>query len=171
MALAIVLGAVVGCASSLQQGDRFFEARSYRDAVAAYEKALSSGLTGTHLERALFRLALVYALPESPLHDERRSRDFLEELVGRVEAGPYRSQAARILELEELETRLSGEAESRRRQITELEEEAVAFAWRADHDKATIDELRHSLERLGGELAECREKLEKLKAIDMGESL
>lgn len=169
--LAIVLAAVVGCASNLHRGDRFFEARAYRDAVASYEKALYSGEAGSNLERVLYHLALVYGLPESPVHDESRARKFLEELVGRIDSGPYRSQAAKILELEDLEARLLDEADRRRQEITELEAEAVALAWKADERQSTADELRRALELLGAEISECREQLEKLKAIDMDGSL
>jgi DNA repair exonuclease SbcCD ATPase subunit len=161
----------VGCTSNLERGDRFFDARAYRDAVASYEKAIHAGEAEPHLERVLFHLALAYALPGSPLHDERRARELLEELVGRIDSGPYRSQAARILELEELEAELRDEAARHRREITELEAALLGLSWRGEDDKSTIDELRLALERLDTEIAKCREQLEKLKAIDVEGSL
>ena len=169
--LAIALGALAGCASNLRQGDRFFEARAYGDAVTSYERALHAGQVGSHLERVLFQLALVYGLPESPVHDERRARELLGELVGRVGSGPYRAQAARILELQELEERLREEAGRRRQEITELEAALLALSWKADESHSDIDELRLALGRLGKEISDCREQLEKLKAIDMDGSL
>lgn len=90
-----------GCATSgLRRGDRLFEERAYPEAVEAYEGALSAGEAGEHLDRVLFRLALLYSLPESRAYDERRARELLKELVQRVDSGPYREQAARILRLE-----------------------------------------------------------------------
>lgn len=101
LALLLALGAGAGCATpGLRHADRLFEERAYREAVQAYEETLSAETAGEHLDRVLFRLALLYTLPESRSYDERRARELLKELVRRVDSGPYREQAARILQLE-----------------------------------------------------------------------
>jgi hypothetical protein len=130
--LAVAFLTLLSCGSSLRRADRFFETGSYAEAAAAYEEALGNG-TGRgaagrgEVDRVLLRLALVYALPESPVHDQARARAFFDQLMERFESGPHRSQAALILDLdltasslrEELE-RLRGEMSSCREQLEKL---------------------------------------------------
>lgn len=101
LALLLAFGVWTGCATSgLQQGDRLFDRGAYPEATEAYEETLRTDAAGAHLDRVLFRLALLHILPESRAYDERRARELLKELVRRVDSGPYRAQAVRILQLE-----------------------------------------------------------------------
>ena len=110
-------------------------------------------------------------MPESPVYDEDRAHELLEELVERIDSGPYHGQAVRILELEALEDELREEALRRRREAEQSLEQASALGQDAERSAAALEELRSTLERLDGEIAACREQLEKLKAIDLGDSL
>lgn len=168
---ALVCGAVAGCASSLRQADRLFDARAFAQAASAYEAALGGGRGESGLDRALFRLALVHALPASPLHDERRARELFEELTRRFGESPYSFEAALILELEDRGQRLRDEAERQRQEIAELEAESARRGKDAEQLRETVTELQLKLESLGSEIGECEKQLEQLKAIDLDGSL
>lgn len=170
IALAFAFVWLSGCASSVQQADRFFDDRFYTDAASAYTKIVHESGTKVPpvaLERSLFRLAMLHFLPQSPVYDMERGRELLKELIDRFDSGPYRAQAAVILDLDQRERRLQGEAASRRRQVAEIEQ---ASSEDAAGLRSTAAKLRQDLERVNGEIAECREQLEKLKAIDLGDS-
>lgn len=168
---ALVCGAVAGCASSLKRADRLFDARAFAQAASAYETALAGDSGQSGLDRALFRLALVHALPASPVHDERRARELFEELTRRFDESPYSFEAALIMELEDRDRRLRDEAERQRREIAELEAESARRGEDADELRTTLSELNQKLERLGKEIGECEKQLERLKAIDLDGSL
>jgi len=122
--LAVALLTLPGCGSSLRRADGLFAAGAYGEAAAAYEQALGGGRgEAREADRALLRLALVYALPESPVHDEERARALFTELTARFSSGPYRSQAALVLDLEARESRLNEEIERLRRESASCREQ------------------------------------------------
>ncbi len=168
---ALVLAALTGCASTLKQADRLFEERAYAAAAAAYEAALADGSGAGGLDRALFRLALVHALPASPVHDEQRARELLRELTRRFASSPYSFEAALVLELEGRGRRLRDEAERLRQVIAELAAESSRREEDAGELRAAVAQLNQELGHLGEKIAECEEQLERLKAIDLDGSL
>lgn len=118
--LALALLTLLSCGSSLRRADRLFDAGAYAEAAAAYEQALGAADGRGGADRVLLRLALAYALPESPVHDEARARVLFDELTRRFESGPYRSQAALILDLRQEIDRLLRESASCREQLEKL---------------------------------------------------
>lgn len=159
----IALLTLLGCASGLRRADRLYDAGAYGEAVAAYEEVLRDDAAERELDRVLLRLAVLYAWPASPVHDEERARALYGELTRRFAAGPYGAQAARVFDyeatiedyeaaredFEATEALLREEAERLRKESGRLGEEAA---------------------RLRREVAACRDQLEKLKAIDAGGS-
>lgn len=196
---AIVLAAVLafgaGCTAhlagdGLREADRRFAAADYAGAAAAYRNALSDGAAPADLDRALFRLALIHALPESPLHDPERAEALLGNLAAEHPASPYGQAAGLLLANQRRRRDLSAElaVESARADAlaARLEIAASASAENATERAAEREtaeagerertELRRRTTALETELATCREtvtrledELARLKAIDLDE--
>lgn len=164
----------MGCASSLRQADRFFDDRFYTDAAVAYEKALKDAEgkdASVALERSLFRLAILHFLPQSPVFDKQRARQLFQQLIERFKAGPYRAQAAVILELDQQQQHLLSQAEEQQQQLAQVEGTSSNLSEDAADLRSTVGQLRQDLQRLQDEIAACQKQLDELKAIDLGDSL
>ena len=118
--LAVSLGPLSGCdrpapivqPGPLQIGDAAFDRGDYSAASDAYQDHLDRGLPAA-TDRVLFRLALMYALPTSPVHDPRRARKLLGELAERFPESSYRGAAEYLFGLQR-------EVEILRRQLEEI---------------------------------------------------
>ena len=105
-----------------QQAERYFDQGDLGSAAAAYQAYLSGHPSGVGTDRVLFRLALTYLFPESPVHDPARARVTLKRLVEEWSNSPYAAQARLMVELEDqLQRARNGlrERESRIRKLTE----------------------------------------------------
>jgi hypothetical protein len=190
---AFLLNALIGaslllltaCTSAVGKADRAFEARDLRRAVAAYESFLAASPAtkpaampaGKGRERALFRLALLYDSPDSPIHDSRRARELFEQLVEEAPGHPYTSLLGRSFYLEvqlkeareevegqEVRCRALASALEESRQQTrqlhadlDLSREALASRERETR------RLHGQLQQLLSEVATNRERAERLK--------
>lgn len=194
--LAAVLAAALvaaGCASAgggdpLRRADDLLARGDYAGAAAAYQGALTGGVPPAEQERALLRLALIYALPESPLHEPARAQALLGQLAARQPAGPHGRAAALLLGQERDRRRLGAELAVERARADALAarlEAAESATAEAAGERATAAEsaeararesaeLRRRAGELETELASCREEitrleseLARLKAIDL----
>ena len=118
--LALGLTPLTGCKppapivqpSLLEIADAAFDRGDYTSASDGYQDHLDHGST-VAADRALFRLALMYVLPESEVRDPRRAHKLLAELIERFPTSPYRGAADYLLSLEREVTLL-------RRQLEEI---------------------------------------------------
>lgn len=122
-----------------QLGERYFEAGDYPNAAQAYETYLRNNHLAANRDRVLFRLALAYALPGSPVRDLPRAMQLLQQLVDMSPQSPFKPQGEFLL-------RIHQEVDRLRADVTKRDER--------------IKELNRELEKLNREL-------EKLKQIDM----
>lgn len=102
--------------------EQSFEQRDYASAARAYEAFLKTHVPSSNAEKALFRLALIHTLPESPLNDVEEATRLLTKFLETYPDGTYAPEARLILRLHgrsrELETETS-EKDERIRQLSD----------------------------------------------------
>ncbi len=174
--LAALVGGGGGCAAS--SFDRYFEAGQYELAARAHEADPSPAPS----DRTLFRLGLVYALPQTPVYDPTRARASLEALRARFPASRFRTPGrvllALLTELTRLETEVDMEQfqlDSLRVTLREIQEGHQALRQGIANQDRELERLRRELRRLEDELADksltvrrLESELERLKSIDLG---
>ncbi|MFQ5740930.1 MAG: tetratricopeptide repeat protein [Acidobacteriota bacterium] len=100
-----------------------FERGDYSEATAAYESLLSRNLPISEEPRVLFRLALSYALPESPVHNPDRAIQLLTRLIEEHPDSPYGLESRLILGLLSRSQTLESQAKRKEEEIRKLAEE------------------------------------------------
>lgn len=182
--LLLVLTLIVagGCASTLSDGDRLYLAGEFVQAEAAYRSYLTSGQAeGEARARARYHLGLIYALPDSGLHDWEMASRALRSLVESDPGSPWSQQASLLLAMHAERERLERELEIRDSRVNALLAEVVALRKaaesagdeaedreaRVDQLTSEISELRQSIGELGERLAEREQELERIKKIDL----
>lgn len=173
---------VLACSSSKSVGDEYFESRLYVDAATAYQAYLDNEpRDARRVARSLYRLGVIYALPESPLYDPERAAEILDRLLRINPGGPYSSEAELIrhLQLEVVKTRdelamvrqqieeLRGELEAAELELEQTQAELGEGAEQVETLSEQIASLRGRIEVLSGKLAAKEQELERLKAIDL----
>jgi TolA-binding protein len=108
---------------ALEQADTSFVAGNYREAAQAYENYLQLSPAGDKRDEALFRLGLMYALPEGPSQDWRRASAFLRRVVDEFPRSPLRAPASLILSLQTEVTGLAADSQRREQRIRQLSSE------------------------------------------------
>ena len=157
----------------LELGDRSFDAGDYPAAAEAYRLYLSDSPAAPNRDRALFHLALVHALPGSPLNDPPQAVALLRELRDSFPQSPLRSQVDLLLRLEEdaerLRLQLQHDDERLRSEITLREERIGALAQEVERlqQPGELEKLRADLAQRDEKIRQLTEELEKLKQIDM----
>jgi hypothetical protein len=165
--------------------DRLFEARQYQAAARAFGDDPSL----LDRDRALFRAALVYGLPESPVFDPTVARTLLERLLDRHPGSTHSDEARRLLALlRGIEAERAAAAEQRRaldRRIENLTRETESLRRRLDWLSVRFqlqegqtqllqllaDMLEADLEAKKQRIRALQEELERLKAIDLNPPL
>lgn len=128
--------------------------------------------------RAVFRAALMYAEPASPIHDFERAREQFETLL-ELDASPDHVQAGRTV------IQLGDRGDSLENRVRDLRRDNELLGGRIDlirnafgtfisHQAVRIDSLRSVADSLRGrlrgvkqELASVEETLERLRAVDL----
>src|SRR6058998_2339534 len=82
------------------EGEEYFENGDYSHAVESYEKVLNDNSTEKNHDHALFRLAIIYALPGNPWRDLQKGIGLLKRMVTLFPETPLRAQAQLILDLQ-----------------------------------------------------------------------
>ena len=135
----------------------------YARAADAYETYLRQDAPTGNQDRALFRLALIYAVAKSPIRDLPKALNLLEELVNRFPDSSFKPQAEFVLDIErELET-LRSNVSNRDERIRELSQEAS----RVLDLEGELEKLRSDVSRRDERIRELSQELESLKRIDM----
>jgi len=152
-------------------GERAFEAGDYPRALEAYNAYLRERADGPDSDRVLFRLAMVYALPESPARNTARSVELLEELVREHPDSLFRSPAEVLLHQQiELAAERS-EVERLRSDLGRQETQIQGLTQDLDRirqaDQVELERLRADLTRREERVRQLSEELEKLKQIDL----
>ncbi|MBI4459053.1 MAG: outer membrane protein assembly factor BamD, partial [Acidobacteria bacterium] len=106
-------------------GEKYFDAGDYAKAAEAYNLYLQNNSAAENQDRALFRLALAYALPASPVRDLPRATETLQGLVQRFPQSPYTPQAEFLLQLQTETDQLRAEVQQREAQLQQLHEEVA----------------------------------------------
>ncbi len=171
-----------GCVTGVREGDRLFLAGDLIQAEAAYRSYLAdASATGPGTARARYRLALIYAMPGSALHDWEKADRTLRAVVDRDPGTPWARQAELLLSLHAERARLERELEAQSEKVSALLAEVVKLTQAAreadgaveDRDarveqlSGEIAELRKSIGRLGERLAAREQELERIKKIDL----
>ena len=145
------------CSLSLFQGDRALAESRYSDAAAAYKRTW-----GPEEDAALFRLALIQSLPDSPLFDPSGASTTFEELQRRHPKSAYgfagKVMVARLQRQLEMETRLSALDGT----LAETKKALSDAAAEQDHERQTrqaqIDQLQQERDRLSADLKALRDE-------------
>ncbi|HEX7049979.1 MAG TPA: hypothetical protein VF188_07165 [Longimicrobiales bacterium] len=173
----LLLGLLAATACATSRFDQHFEAQRYEAAIRLFEADPEL----QQQERALFRAAVAYALPGSPVHDPARAREMLERFLTRYPDSPRRAEASRMLALlrqvEQLERRVAqrtAEAEARRSELDTLRSRLESLERRLQQQTGEADLLRQVVRRLEADLRQeeerlraLREELRRLKEIDL----
>ena len=145
----------------LERGDQSFDAGNYPEAAEAYRAYLDANPRGRDADRVLFRLALAYALSESPARDLGRAAEQVERLHRQYPSSPWKPAADFLLRqvtaIEELRADLS----QRDARIQELNRELDQVR------QVELQRLRADLSRREERIRQLTEEIEKLKQIDM----
>lgn len=173
-------GLLVGCAGLPgveTTADRLFAARDFAAAESAYREALRRDPTGPRQDRALYRLAVVYGLPESAVYDPEQAESCLERLLAQFPATDYelpaRAWLATRRQLEEMERELAAQRRSitdRQTRLADLEARLAAAETRlADHDRraqaatALAEDRRRRIAELEAALGRSTRRAERLE--------
>ncbi|MBI3950961.1 MAG: tetratricopeptide repeat protein [Acidobacteria bacterium] len=170
------------------EAEQYFEAGDYARAAEAYEAYLRLNPSPANHDKALFRLALAYAFPDSPVHHWERAVELFKRVVSLFPQSPYKQQAELILYLQAEVDRLRLEINDRESQMKlqqseldqlkknlgELQLKLGEQEGQISHSKAEQERLRREVDRLRSEVKEredrlqaLKDELERLKRIDL----
>lgn len=180
--IGVVMLCGMACASTQGVGDRYFESGRYLEAKAAFEAYLDDEpKDADRVARYTYRLGLVYALPNSPVHDPEMALEIFDSLAAMDPSGPYTPQAKMISELQRRGIDLDQDLRDSRARIANLEDEIsglevdlVDMQGTSGERSQQIEDLSDQIDRLVGQRAQLRrqlketeEELDRLKAIDL----
>jgi len=177
-ALGLIAFALASACATATPFDQHFEANRYEAAARAFHSSPELH----EQERALFRAALTYGSPQSPVFDPDSARSMIERLERLYPNTRYRDEAHRMLALLEEIQRLEDRAEQYEQEVERLTQEVAELrrhiAWlesRVEVRDEMLDVLRQVIERLesearykDGRIRALQEELERLKEIDLG---
>ena len=148
----------------MEQGDRHFEAGDYANAVIAYAAYVREQPNGLEADHALFRLALVHALPGHPAQNQDQAIAYLNELVSRFPQSPLRPEAELLLQKEQQIISFRSEIAQREMQVEVLTRQMEELRQAGGEE---LDQLRADLKGREERVRQLSEELDRLKAIDM----
>ena len=128
--------------------ERYFVAGDYGNAAQAYETFLASSRSPTNRDKALFRLGLLHAFPESPVRNIPQAINMLQQVVSQFPQSPYRPEAEFLLRLQAEVDRLSASVGQRDEQVKILAEESERLKQAGSEREERIRGLTQELERL-----------------------
>lgn len=143
--------------------EKHFDEGNYDGAAEAYQAYLANNPSSVYLDRVLFRLALVHAFPESPVHDRTQTIALLQKLVSDFPQSPYKPEAEFLLALEAEMERLRSDISRREGEIRRLQQELATL----QAAEGEIEKLRADVTSREERIHQLTQELEKLKQIDM----
>jgi tetratricopeptide (TPR) repeat protein len=149
--------------SPFVQADAWFNSGDFAAAANAYRRALSVAEPPIDVDReqALFRLALIYALPESPVEDLVQAQALLNQLLAQYPETARAIEIRTLLDLRETVRDLSATIDALRSNLNLVEAGRTA-------QTETIGQLNSQLEQLRLQLEATETELGKLREIDLG---
>lgn len=160
----LLLLPVLGCATTFTEGDRHYLAGDLVRAESAYREFLTAGTAEGDAEaRARFRLGLIYALPESDLHDIAKAERALSSLIELEPTSAWAQQAAFLLDLWSERDRLSHELAAQKSRAEFLMEEIARAQVVATRAGDEVEDSEASVERLTREIANLRTGIDDLE--------
>jgi hypothetical protein len=169
-----MVGTVVGCAS----GRGGMPLPGMPEAVEA-ARAWDEGQVDTSDPDALFRAALGFGLPDSPLFEPRRATALFDTLLTRHPDAAHRAHAEQLrqmlAELLRAERRqaddvltLGGRVAALQEQVDSLEARLGRETSRGDGLRVIADRLDRTVRERDARIRALEEELEALKEIDLG---
>ena len=149
--------------SSFEIGQNYFAKGDYARAAEAYETYLRQDAPPGNQDQALYRLALTYALVESPIRDMPKALNLLQSLVNQFPSSSFKPQAEFILSLEGELEKLRSDVTNRDERIRELSQEASLVL----DLEGELERLRADVNKRDERIRELSQELESLKRIDM----
>lgn len=104
-------------------GERALASGQYRQAAEAYEAVLRRQRNPEIIDAVLFRLALVYSMPDSPLRSEGKAGELLSRILREFPDSDLAVASKLILKLQREVERLRAQSSSQADKITELSTE------------------------------------------------
>lgn len=137
-------------------------------AANAYTQALEpdSPTSETNRELAIARLALIYSMPRSPLHNLDQARTHLRLLEDRFPGSNQGAPARAMVDLQTRISELEDTVKEMQASLDTLRSTIAEFEAAATEQTSTIHALETEVERLQISLAETRTELETLREID-----
>jgi len=137
-------------------------------AANAYNRALApdSPTSTSNQELAIARLALIYALPDSPLHDTDEAGTHLSLLEERFPGSNLGAPARALIDLQSRIHSLEATVDEMRASLETLRRTVREFETVSTEQTVTIDSLEAEVARLQASLAETRSELQTLREID-----
>lgn len=181
-----------GCSLVASPADRLFAERNFAAARDAYLDVLEDRDDGPRVEVALYHLGLIYLQPQSDLYDPEAAAAALTRLTYLRPRSEFAARASLLLSLQietarlreavQAQMALGREAEKKlaalRNEATETEAQSEdqskkvgQLGNRIAGLKAQIEKLREELQATDSELTEREQELERLKSIDLEDSL
>lgn len=174
------------------QAETYFESGDYAQAAPAYEAYLRANPSAANRDRVLFRLAMTYAFPDSPVYNPDRAIKRFEQLLTLAPENPYKRQAEVVLRLRAEAERFQFSIRERENRISRLQSELDQLRSSLENQQSEVsvrdnqigrwrgeaDQFRREVDRLRAELRErderikaLRDELEQLKKIDLQKRL
>ena len=176
----------ISCQSTVSYiGDQHYEKGRYPEAEEAYVDYLESSPADPQASsRALYRLGIIYASPDSAMHDPQRAIEILGKLVGTYPNSSYAAEAELLLDLLLDAGNLDLELQTLRSQLGQLEAELAAretdlylMQKQLGVKEGQLSELQNRIPPLAVQIQELTrqveakelelEQLDRLKAIDL----
>ncbi len=105
-----------------QIAEQYFDSGDYANAVRAYNTFLQQNAAAPNRDRVLFRMALAYSFPESPIRSTPRATQLLQQ-ISRLPDSRYKAEARLLLRLQEGADKLRADVTKKDERIRELTEE------------------------------------------------
>jgi hypothetical protein len=137
-------------------------------AANAYSRALAPGspTPAPDQELAIARLALIYSMPDSPLHDIDQARTHLTLLEERFPGSNQGAPARTMITLQSRIALLESTVEEMQTSLDALRSTIGEFETAATEQATTIHSLQAEVDRLQISLSATRTELETLREID-----
>jgi hypothetical protein len=181
-ATAILVVLLGGCSLRSLEGDRLLSENRIEEAEIAYRSFLDKNQSSRRGQQALYRLGLIYVLPDSPIYNPEQGRAILKQVAAHPAGGIYSRQASLVLTLQIEISRLQQAAQAQaslaaqlENALGQMEEEAAQASTEAGAQETRSRQLTGEIRILRSEIhqltlsLEKREKeLERIKEIDLG---
>ncbi len=146
-----------------QEAEALFDSGDYAQASSLYEHYLSQPAPKQQTQ-ALFRLALIHALPDSSLYEPQRATQLFQQLLRLSPPASLASQSRFILGLKSQIRKSSSELKQHRSEIQKLESEAVLRREGMEKLESDATESLGQVEKLEADVQSLQNRIRRLKS-------